>query len=73
MTKVSLLIEDSYIEEFMKQLPKGKVIVIEENFETNKKLLESVLNQYEENKEEFVPYYESMKNISTWFKEQEVK
>jgi predicted nucleic-acid-binding protein len=67
MTKISLLIDDEYIEEFIQSLPKEKVLVIEHNFEENKKLLADALEEYRQNQGDFVPYYESMKNISSWF------
>jgi len=69
MIKINLLVDEEYIEEFMNQLPKGKVVVIEENFEDNKLALENVVDDYSQNKEQFIPYYDSMKNISSWFKE----
>lgn len=73
MQKLNLLVDDDFIEEFVKSLPKEKVIVIEENFQENQKLLDDVLTMYEQESEKFIPYYESMKNISSWFKEKEIK
>lgn len=71
MKKVYLLVEDDYLETFMDSLPKEKVIVIEEDFEKNKQLLQNTLNLYKNNKSEFSPYYESMKELSDWLKKRE--
>ena len=72
MTKIHLLIEDDYIEEFMSNLPKDKVVVIEHDFEENKKKLQNVLQNHKDNKEKFIPYYESMKALNEWFKAKEL-
>jgi len=66
-TKIQLLIEDDYIEEFMASLPKDKVSVIELDFQANEKKLHKVVQDYRESKEDFIPYFKSMKNISSWF------
>lgn len=71
MTKISFLIEDDFIEEFIQQLPKDKVTVIEEDFEDNKKLLKEVLEKYMKDKDGFISYNESMKNINEWFLKRE--
>ncbi len=53
----------------MMTLPKDKVIVIEENFKENQELLKNSLLSYQKENQEFIPYYDSMKNIDTWFEE----
>ena len=69
MITIHLQIEEDYIETFMMTLPKDKVIVIEENFKENKELLKDSLLSYQKENQEFIPYYDSMKNIDTWFEE----
>ena len=63
MITIHLQIEEDYIEEFMSNLPKEKVVVIEENFKENKILLEKELKNYQENRYDFIPYLQSMKEI----------
>jgi len=66
MEKVSLLIDEDYINEFMNSLPKNKVIVVEENFKINKELFANHLEEYKNGDVEPISYYESSKNLSTW-------
>jgi hypothetical protein len=66
LTKIHLLIDDDYIETFMMTLPKNHVTVIEEDFENNKELLNKEFNSYKNNKNKYLPYYESMKSIDSW-------
>ena len=70
MAIVSLLIEDDYIEEFMREIPKEKVVVIEKEFEENKLLLHSTLESYQTSNVEFNSYNSTMKELSFWMKEQ---
>lgn len=72
MTTIHLLIEDDFVEEFMADLPKDKITVIEEDFKENKKLLYDELQEYKSGKSSVTPYYESMKKMSHWLKEQEI-
>jgi len=71
MKKIYLLVEDDYLETFMDSLPKEKVIAVEEDFEENQKLLQNILEEYKENQSSFLPYYESMKDVSNWLKMRE--
>lgn len=71
MKKVHLLVEDDYLETFMDSLPKEKVIAVEEDFEKNQKLLQDAFEEYKENQSSFLPYYESMKDVSNWLKMRE--
>lgn len=73
MITLHLLVEDDYIENFVEQLPKEKVIIIEEDFQENKEKLQAVLQDYRDNKDEFTPYSKSMQNINEWLKDKEVK
>jgi hypothetical protein len=66
MITIHLLVDEDYIEDFMKTLPKEKVIVIEEDFKTNQKMLQNVLKEYKTDKNSFTPYYDSMKDLSSW-------
>ncbi|MEA2091097.1 MAG: hypothetical protein U9O83_01875 [Campylobacterota bacterium] len=66
-TKVQLLIDDNFIEEFMNSLPKDKVRVIEADFQVNQDKLQKVLQEYKDSRDSFIPYFKSMKNISAWF------
>ncbi len=70
MIKIHLLVDEDYIDTFMMTLPQDKVTVIEEKFEENKSLLLKELNLYKENNNRYTPYYESMKNLDNWLKEQ---
>ena len=72
MTRVNLLIEDDYIETFINELHKEKVIIIEKDFEKNRVLLENELLKYKQNANELVPYFDSMKELSKWLKAKEV-
>lgn len=73
MTTLHLLIEDEYVEGFVNSLDKEKVKVIEAEFELNKSLIQDVVNSYTSDKDLFTPYYDSMKEMSIWLKEQELK
>ena len=71
MITIHLLVEEDYIEDFITTLPRDKVIVIEENFESNKKMLQNVVEDYKADKKEFVPYYDSMRGLTTWLEQRE--
>ena len=71
MIKINLLIEEDYIEEFMNNLPKDKVKVIETNFETNKQLLNDIFKECMDASNELIPYSQSIKNISEWLQVKE--
>lgn len=72
MTTIHLLIEDDFVEEFMSGLPKDKITVIEEDFQENKKFLHDTLQDYNSDKSNVIPYYNSMKEMNNWLKEKEV-
>lgn len=72
MTTIHLLIDDNYVEEFMAELPKDKITVIEEDFKENTIKLHNELESYQNNKSEFIPFSQSMKNLNSWLKEKEV-
>jgi len=69
MTKITLLIKDDYIDSFMQELPRDKVIVIEEDFNENIEKLTNVLKEYNSDRSEFISYYDSMKNIKNWLEQ----
>ena len=71
MITIHLQIEDDYIDEFMNSLPKDNVIVIEEDFKENKKLLQDELKSYQDNPNDFIPYNDSMKDMTLWLEERE--
>lgn len=64
-----MLIEEDYIDEFMSNLPKEKVKVIEENFEENKQLLHNALEELLDGKNQLIPYNVSIQNITNWLEE----
>ncbi len=66
-TKIQLLIEDDYMEEFIAALPKDRVSVVDVGLEVNQEKLHQVVQDYKDNPEDFIPYFKSMKNISAWF------
>ncbi len=63
-----LLIDDDFIEEFVKSLPMDKVSIVEKEFQENKKLLQKELDNYNQTKQSN-PYQESMQNLNVWLKE----
>ena len=71
MTSLNLLVDDDYLEEFINSFDKEKVRVVENDFDSNKRVLENVLISYKNSKEEFIPYFDSMKNLTIWLKERE--
>lgn len=71
MAILHLLIDDEYVEDFVDTLDKEKVKVVEEGFESNKVLIQNVLDSYSDDKNSFSPYYDSMKEMSIWLKEKE--
>lgn len=71
MTTIHLLVEDDYVDKFVTDLPKEKVIVIEKDFSENIVKLKTTFDIYQNGKSEFISYYESMKNISIWLKGKE--
>jgi len=68
---IHLQIDEDYIDTFMLTLPKEHITVIEENFKENKRLLEDELLFYINKEKKFIPYAQSIDNISLWFKEHE--
>ena len=66
MQTIHLQVEDDFIEEFMRLLPRDKVIVVEENFKENRDLLQEALQHYKDDKAAFIPYYESMTQLDSW-------
>lgn len=71
MQTVHLQIEDDYIEDFMKMLPRDKVVVIEEDFKDNRGLLQKELQKYRNGRDCFRMYYDSMTLLSSWLQEKE--
>jgi c-di-AMP phosphodiesterase-like protein len=69
MTKITLLIKDDYIDSFMQELPRDKVVVVEEDFNENIEKLTNVLKEYNSDRSEFISYYDSMKNIKNWLEQ----
>ncbi len=72
MRTIHLLVEDDYIESFVEGLPKDMVIVIEEDFRANQKMIEDTLQIYKDDKSDFIPYMQSMKDLNSWLKEKEI-
>ena len=68
MQTLHLLVKDEFIEEFVKSLPKEKVIVVEKEFKENKKLFQDELNKYNNDKLMTIPYQESAKELNLWLK-----
>ena len=69
MQTIHLQVEDDYIEELMGLIKRDKVIVLEENFNENRDLLQKSLQHYKEDEADFIPYYESMTQIDSWLQE----
>ena len=73
MPILHLLIDDDNIQSFVDSLDKEKVKIVEEDFESNRVLIQGVLDSYSSEKNLFIPYYDSMKDMSIWLKEKESK
>ena len=69
MQTISLQVEDDYVEEFISTLQHDKVTVLKENFEKNRAVLQNALENYREDENDFMPYYESMTELDSWLKE----
>ena len=69
MQTIHLQVEDDYIEELLGMFPRDKVIVVEENFNENRDLLQEALQHYRDDKADFIPYYESMTQLDSWLQE----
>ena len=69
MQTIHLQVEDDYIEELLGMFPRDKVIVVEENFNENRDLLQEALQRYRDDKADFIPYYESMTQLDSWLQE----
>lgn len=69
MQTIHLQVEDDFIEELMGMLPRDKVIVVEENFKENRDLLQKALQDYKDDKADFIPYYESMTQLDSWLQD----
>ena len=72
MRILHLLVEDDYIETFMETLPKDKITVIEEDFKDNKKKLQNEFDRYKDGDVKFKHYTDSMKELNSWLKKQEL-
>ena len=71
MKKIHLLVDDDYVDEFVNNLPKEKVLVIENDFEENQTLLEKEFKSCRDGESVLTPYNQSMKELSSWIKERE--
>jgi len=69
---IHLLVDDDYIDGFVDGLPKDKVTIVEQDFQENKKLLQDELESYQDNSIEFIPYSQSMKNITLWLNDRDL-
>jgi len=63
-TLIHILVDNDYIAQLMQELPKDKVVVVEENFKENKKLFEDEIQNYKDNNLETKDYYESMRELN---------
>jgi L-cysteine desulfidase len=66
MINLHMLVDESYIEEFVRSLPADKVRIVEENFKLNRALLEEEFSKYTLKPETFFSYSESAKNTKDW-------
>ena len=69
MQTIHLQIEDDYIKEFFDVISKDKVRIIEKDFDENRALLVNELEKYQNNKDSFIVYSESLTNIDNYLKE----
>ncbi len=71
MTTIHLLIDDDFIDGFVQSLPRDKVTIIEKDFEENRVLLQEALQNYTDATESFIPYQDSMEDLSSWLSTKE--
>ncbi len=69
MQILHLLIDDDFIEDFVKSLPRDKVLIVEKEFKENKILLQKELESYQQNQNEPVSYQQSKKDLDEWLKQ----
>jgi hypothetical protein len=73
MALLHLLVDDTIVEDFVSNLDKEKIRVVEVDFESNKTLLAQSYNKYIEDKDtQLIPYSQSMKDIGIWLKDMEI-
>jgi hypothetical protein len=65
------MIKDDYIEEFVNNLNRDKVTIVEEDFQKNKLLLQESLEQYHKDNNSFTSYSKTMKDLSFYLQERE--
>lgn len=69
MITLHLQVEDDYIETFIQQLPKDKVVIIEEDFKDNQQMFQIQAREYKNSDASFVSYYDSMKELNNWLEQ----
>jgi len=73
MATIHLLIDDDFVDSFVQSLPREKITIIEKDFEENKIVLQKTLQSYVDATESFIPYQESMEELSSWLSTKESK
>lgn len=71
MKTIQLLIEDDYLETFLKTLPLDKVKIIDQTFIDDRNSLHEELNNVLNNKGNVISYQETMAEMNNWLKKKE--
>lgn len=71
MKTIQLLIEDDYLETFLKTLPLDKVKIIDQTFIDDRNSLHEELNNFLNNKGNVISYQETMAEMNNWLKKKE--
>jgi len=66
---LNLLIDDDFIEEFVKSLPRDKVVIVEKEFQENRVKLQKEFDNYKQNKNQIKSYQQSKKELDKWLKQ----
>jgi len=66
---LNLLIDDDFIEEFVKSLPRDKVVIVEKEFQENRVELQKEFDNYKQNKNQIKSYQQSKKELDEWLKQ----
>ena len=70
MQTIQLQVEDEFVAELMGMLPSDKVVVLKENYNKNREILHKALQEYRDNKADFIPYFDSMTQLDSWIQEE---
>ncbi len=70
MKNIELLVDDDFYEELLKMLPKDKVTLLDQTFIDNRKKFHDELNNFKNDEAGYTSYYETMKEMDNWIKQE---